>query len=169
MWLRGTLPDDLRTIRILVYGYVGTTTDGNSFQGLHDIASTLHTALGTMLSETNMGKRRPLIFIAHALGGLILRKLMMNMSYDDFLDKQILKSILGMLFFGVPNQGMDVESLMTMTEGQANQGLISLLSKRTSDDILKPLSEDLILHSIFERLLNHIVLRNLQEFHSGGL
>ena len=94
---------------------------------------------------------------------------MMNMSYDDFLDKQILKSILGMLFFGVPNQGMDVESLMTMTEGQANQGLISLLSKRTSDDILKPLSEDLILHSIFERLLNHIVLRNLQEFHSGRL
>jgi hypothetical protein len=36
----------------------------------------------------------------------------------------ILNSIYGALFFGVPNQGMDIESLIPMVKNQVNRGLL---------------------------------------------
>jgi protein SERAC1 len=62
---------------------------------------------------------------------------MRNASTDD---PDILNSIYGALFFGVPNQGMDIKSLIPMVENQVNQGLLhsisnesQLLRKQTRD------------------------------------
>lgn len=60
---------------------------------------------------------------------------------DASTDKpDILNSIYGALFFGVPNQGMDIKSLIPMVDSQVNQGLLhsisnesQLLRKQTRD------------------------------------
>jgi protein SERAC1 len=46
-------------------------------------------------------------------------------------DPDILDSIYGALFFGVPNQGMNVESLIPMVENQVNQGLLHSMSNES--------------------------------------
>lgn len=53
---------------------------------------------------------------------------MRNGSADDV---DIFNSIYGALFFGVPNQGMDIKSLIPMVEGQVNQGLLHSLSNES--------------------------------------
>ena len=43
----------------------------------------------------------------------------------------LLSSIYGALFFGVPNQGMDIESLIPMVENQVNQALLHSLGSES--------------------------------------
>lgn len=51
-----------------------------------------------------------------------------------------LKFIYGALFFGVPNQGMDITSLIPMVKSQLNQSLLHSLSTM-SDLLLKQCRE----------------------------
>jgi hypothetical protein len=50
----------------------------------------------------------------------------------NHVDKIILYSIYGALFFGVPNRGMEVESLLAMSSGQANENMLRMLDKSSS-------------------------------------
>lgn len=50
--------------------------------------------------------------------------------------REIFDSVYGALFFGVPNHGMKIESLIPMVEGQPNRGLlhsIDTLSQQLSE------------------------------------
>lgn len=51
------------------------------------------------------------------------------MHLDPQIGRTILDSVYGGLFFGVPNQGMTVESLIPMVWGQPNRFLLDTLSK----------------------------------------
>jgi hypothetical protein len=57
------------------------------------------------------------------------------MSDGDDSDKANFKSICGMLFFGVPNQGMPVDQWIPMVQDQPNRFFIEQLCN--SSDILK--------------------------------
>lgn len=48
-------------------------------------------------------------------------------------DKAVLKSLRGILFFGTPNQGMDIKSLIPMVEGQANEDFLRSLGTDSAD------------------------------------
>ncbi|KFY07164.1 hypothetical protein V492_07388, partial [Pseudogymnoascus sp. VKM F-4246] len=130
MWLCDDLPYNLETARIITYGYESQLHTSQSFQGLEALASTLRTSL------RNMAKRKPLFFVAHSLGGLVVKEAIIQMhdeSHDGF---DALKYIYGALFFGVPGQGMDISSLIPMVESQPNQALLHSLST-ISDLLLK--------------------------------
>jgi len=58
----------------------------------------------------------------------------------DSENDKFVKSIYGALFFGVPSQGMDVDSLRPIVKDQANEFL--LLSLRHVSEILKTQSRD---------------------------
>ena len=60
------------------------------------------------------------MFIAHSLDGLVLKQAMVQISSGDAADSRNFKATYGLLFFGVPNQGMDISSLLTMVRGQPN-------------------------------------------------
>lgn len=49
----------------------------------------------------------------------------------DARSLELLRSIYGVLFFGVPNQGLDIESLIPMVEGQPNETFLRTLSRDT--------------------------------------
>ena len=66
-------------------------------------------------------KRKLLFFITHSLGGLIVKEVLYNTSTHD---SDILNLIYRALFFGVPNQGIDIKSLIPIVENQVNQGLL---------------------------------------------
>jgi hypothetical protein len=46
------------------------------------------------------------------------------MKGGDEIDKEIFNSIYGVLFFGVPNQGIRIEHWLPMVKGQPNENLV---------------------------------------------
>uniref|UniRef100_A0A0D2XG25 DUF676 domain-containing protein n=1 Tax=Fusarium oxysporum (strain Fo5176) TaxID=660025 RepID=A0A0D2XG25_FUSOF len=67
-------------------------------------------------------KKRPLVFIGHSLGGLIIKELlvMQNEPGGDETDMLNLRATGGALFFGVPHRGMDNSALLAAIGLQAN-------------------------------------------------
>ncbi|KAB2572339.1 Agglutinin [Lasiodiplodia theobromae] len=136
MWLRDALPGDIPTARILIYGYNTTTVQSSSFQNLSDLGRALQTDIRE-ISEPY----RPIIFIGHSLGGLVIKQAIAKMSEDRYdQDVSILQSIAAFIFFGVPHQGMAVGSLVPLMGDQPNRALLESLGRNS--DLLKRLQRD---------------------------
>lgn len=55
---------------------------------------------------------------------LIALKAIVEMKGGDGIDKENFTSIYGVLFFGVPNQGIRIEHWLPMVKGQPNENLV---------------------------------------------
>ncbi|KAF5235110.1 hypothetical protein FAUST_7282 [Fusarium austroamericanum] len=72
---------------------------------------------------------KPIIFVAHSLGGLIVKQTLITLSKsknDD--DLKLMKAVYGIVFFGVPHMGMDISSLIAMVGDGPNRFLIESIS-----------------------------------------
>ena len=130
MWIRDALPEQLPGARVMLYGYDSTLANSTSSQNLGDVASRFRESL-----SVNIGGRtccRPLIFIAHSLGGLVLKQAILQMASGDSTDLENLRATFAIFFFGVPNQGMDIKSLYAMVRGQVNIQLLAACDKNSS-------------------------------------
>lgn len=127
MWLRDALPECLSNARVMIYGYDSKLVGSHSFQNLGDVGSRFRASLKVALGP--VPRERPLIFLAHSLGGLVLKEAMVQMVSGSDADSRNFKATFGILFFGVPNQGMDISSLLSMVRGQPNLHFLSTLSK----------------------------------------
>ncbi|KFX90596.1 hypothetical protein V490_06374 [Pseudogymnoascus sp. VKM F-3557] len=133
MWLCDSLPRDLPGAQIMIYGYDTQLHGSKSFQDLESLASSLRasiTAQRTLGSTNAKSMAVPLVFIAHSLGGLIVKEAIIQMEKDK-KHQDLLESIYGALFFGVPSQGMDIASLIPMVKCQPNQALLHTLGKES--------------------------------------
>lgn len=88
MWLRDALPhhiireaDSKPYARVMVYGYQSSLPQSQSIQNFEDLATSLHTDLLELVSATTP---RPIIFIAHSLGGLIVKQVSFYLGYAPF-------------------------------------------------------------------------------------
>lgn len=72
MWVRDALPRYLPNVRAILYGYDTTLVDSRSFQSIGEISGTLRDRLIPMAYST--AHSRPIIFLAHSLGGIVLKK-----------------------------------------------------------------------------------------------
>jgi len=87
MWLRDSLPYDLvfdedskPTVRIMTYGYDSTIPGSGSIQDIEDLATSIHSSLlGLVTHNTSV---KPIIFIAHSLGGLIIKQASVRLPQD---------------------------------------------------------------------------------------
>ena len=172
MWLTDSLPRKLPYARVMTYGF-NTKLEGNtSNQHIDVLANYLLNSLEAMRSNTRVwepghnthappsehdnGALRPLIFIAHSLGGLVVKEVLLvfrnpclttnslsqaMMSAINSADHQpLLESIHGALFFGVPSRGMDIKALRPMVRDQPNEYLLHTLGPET--DFLRRQSMD---------------------------
>jgi hypothetical protein len=132
MWIRDALPRALPMSRAILYGYDTTLLDSNSFQSIVDLASSLIDHLKA--NGWYLVSSKPLVFLAHSLGGIILKEAFSMMASGDDQGQFILSRFLGGIFFGVPSYGMKTSHLRAMVRGQVNEQVINDLS--TSSEYL---------------------------------
>jgi hypothetical protein len=77
MWLRDALPHDITgedkkpLARVMVYGYESSLPQSKSVQNLEDLGTSFHSSLLALAPTATL---RPIIFVAHSLGGLIVKQ-----------------------------------------------------------------------------------------------
>ncbi|KAJ1338605.1 nephrocystin-3 [Microdochium nivale] len=109
-WLRDLLPEDLTQARILCWGYDANTHAANrvSWQYLYDHAKSL---VSDLCSERQLSNctERPIIFIAHSLGGIVLKSALIHSDAaraGALVEHRSIKlSTCGIFFMGTPHQG----------------------------------------------------------------
>ncbi|EKG20604.1 Actin-like protein [Macrophomina phaseolina MS6] len=113
----------------MIYGYNSKLTEES--RGMERIMDDE----GTFLSELNrtgkaeQEKRRPILFVAHSFGGILLTYVTVSVVTEDILRIDLLKSLIdaafsgnaqnntvcnatyGMLFFGTPHKGISMDNI----------------------------------------------------------
>ncbi|CAH0052972.1 unnamed protein product, partial [Clonostachys solani] len=125
IWLRDFLPQDFSNIRVLLYGYDSTLPGSHSKQSIADLGNALMETVTAFRSKTQT-LRRPIIFISHSLGGLLIKEaLLLSRRKFGETNPTISRATYGILFFGVPNHGLRNEQLRTLVDGQPNKAFIN--------------------------------------------
>lgn len=152
MWLRDFLPEAIPTARILTYGYDSKLLDNNSTASIVEFSRNFLEAL-TSARASNEERFRPIIFVGHSLGGLVIKEVrtlqflnrviktntflqaLIVASRSRDIKRYIFLSCYALLLFGVPNRGLEIASLRCMVKGQPNAKLIEDLDQ--SSDFLR--------------------------------
>lgn len=153
MWLRDQLPNGTPAalVRVITYGYDAPLIGSNSFKTVENIADFFARSLRT----AGLGADRPLIFLAHSLGGIILKQMIVQLAAGPQTGNLLLHSILGGIFFGVPNWGIRNDHWLPLVEGRPNEALVRDLGWKST-----------YLMSLDERFRNLSIL-NQMSFHWG--
>lgn len=77
MWIRDCLPKDLPGTRAIIYGFNTKLVESRSFQFISDLASELVSHLETYGGA--QGRIKPTAFLAHSLGGLVLKQALVQL------------------------------------------------------------------------------------------
>jgi hypothetical protein len=124
LWLRDVLPKTLPKARILTYGYDTALVKNKSKESIRDLAKVFLDALSDFRYETQT-QRRPLCFIGHSLGGVVLKEALAIAELNQDADfHEVVLSTYGLILLGVPNLGLRHPQLMTMVEGNPNQQFV---------------------------------------------
>ncbi|KEY71346.1 hypothetical protein S7711_10245, partial [Stachybotrys chartarum IBT 7711] len=116
--------------RVVTFGYESGVAGSNNIQNLEDLGTMLHNSLLPLISSPIV---RPVIFIAHSLGGLIVKQALISLSKSkNEEDQRLLQAVYGIVFFGVPHDGMDITSLIPMVGDGPNRFLLESLSRINS-------------------------------------
>ena len=101
--------------RVLTFGYVADLyEDSNSMMAIRDYSSMLSATL--LNHRQNKLTRRPLVFICHDIGGLIVKRMLVKCSNKTAGSPfaQLLKSTKCVVFFGTPHRGhRSLERILT--------------------------------------------------------
>lgn len=139
MWIRDAIPKSVPGLRTLIYGYDSKLEGSNSFQSISDIARTLVWELKT--AGWSSPSSKPIIFLAHSLGGLVLKEAIVQIADREKSVAAILDNVLGAIMFGVPSLGMEQSHLLAMVEGQPTEPLVQDLSRDGDNNYLVRLNE----------------------------
>lgn len=108
--------------RILTYGYdadVVSFTDGASRDRIHNHAEALIAALAAN-RHLRKAQERPIIFVAHSLGGLVVKRALIYSAEIRGNNTAYLRSIFvstyGLLFLGTPHMGADLAKWGSLLE-----------------------------------------------------
>ncbi|KAH8665485.1 hypothetical protein BGZ61DRAFT_366836 [Ilyonectria robusta] len=124
VWLRDFLPKDVPNIRVLLYGYDTTLPGSLSKQSIEDLGGALLEQIIAYRASDGTS-HRPIIFIGHSLGGLLIKEVLVRARRrDSNANSNLSKASYGFLFFGVPNLGLRNDQLRTLLRGQPNEAFI---------------------------------------------
>ncbi|KAF7502176.1 hypothetical protein GJ744_006772 [Endocarpon pusillum] len=145
MWLRDFLSKDLPCCRTMIYGY-------NSKLSSHGIDTIMDYSRGLIeelkkVRKTEELRRRPIFFIAHSFGGIILAhslvKAVQTTEDDDPTIAALHRATYGMLLFGIPHKGLVVDDIQKMLAGHSSHPRNALLEQiKNKSDLLASQLED---------------------------
>ncbi|KAL8995566.1 MAG: hypothetical protein Q9188_006778 [Gyalolechia gomerana] len=159
--------------RVLVYGYdadVTSFTDGASKDQIHNHAEQLIAALQSN-RRIRKATERPIVWVAHSLGGLVVKRALIYSSEIRGIKTEHLRSVFvstyGILFLGTPHHGSDIAQWGNRLEWICSV----MLPKRVVDtqpqlvDALKTNNETL---QVIDRQFIQIMSRfHIYFFHEG--
>ncbi|ROV91125.1 hypothetical protein VSDG_07824 [Cytospora chrysosperma] len=98
-WARGGIRKEVNMARVLSYDHGGDITNSKNLKSMAD-------ELMTHVCAERAGKlaRRPLFFICHSIGGLVV-KLALTMAQRDKQHRSIVEDCYGVTFFATPHRG----------------------------------------------------------------
>ncbi|KAG6364552.1 hypothetical protein INS49_006154 [Diaporthe citri] len=133
-WPKDLLPVQYPSARILVYGYDTRVTNylsgSTNENSIHSHGKDLLYSLAACRSLD-----RPLVFIAHSLGGIVVKEMLASSSnsLDDL--ENVVASTAAVIFLGTPHRGSPDLALL----GDRARSMISALRMRTNPAILDAL------------------------------
>ena len=111
MWLKDFLPPEIPFARIMTFGYDSTVLLSKSVAKIEDKALELlnQLSLERSLLEPADSNGRPIVFIGHSLGGILVKKaiILAHERSDEPEYKDILDNTKGIAFLGTPHRGSD--------------------------------------------------------------
>ncbi|RYP61328.1 hypothetical protein DL771_010167 [Monosporascus sp. 5C6A] len=131
MWIRDDLPKHLQRVRAVIYGYRTKLHDSQSFQTIPDLA---HEFIDQLLAYGwGCSSAKPIAFLAHSLGGLVLKEalIQLNKSQDQAY-QTLIDLIQGVIFFGVPNLGMEQAHFRTIVRNNPNEALVDDIARNSN-------------------------------------
>lgn len=115
-WPRDLIPHILPDARVLTYGYDAQIKRPHepaaSNLSVYDIASDFLVALE---AERRCDPSRPVLFVAHSLGGIIVKEMLRRSSDTRLVQAHLTKvftSTVGIIFLGTPHAGADPRGLL---------------------------------------------------------
>ena len=110
LWLRDFLKDDFPDARIYSVGYNSKVAFNFGTGRLHSFARELLVNI-QRTRETEDEKQRPILFVCHSMGGLVVKKALLVAHFPEVHYKNILDSTTAVLFLGTPHGGSDITAL----------------------------------------------------------
>lgn len=124
------MPKRVPGIRFTTYGYDTKLYGSKSFQITSNIALTL---VQTMVAiGWSAPSSKPIVFLAHSLGGIILKQALIMLAGGDIHYRALLAKVKGAILFGVPSEGMRIPDLFSMLGTQPNTALLEELSDQST-------------------------------------
>ncbi|KFY85713.1 hypothetical protein V500_08165 [Pseudogymnoascus sp. VKM F-4518 (FW-2643)] len=121
MWLRDYLPRDAPNARILTYGYYSKLQDGTAVNILQDHTNKFVHGLMDMREEGQCDSR-PIIFIGHSLGCLIIKKTLTDAVSLGINSSRI--PVREIIFLAAPHRGLNITALQTLVRGKATEQMV---------------------------------------------
>jgi hypothetical protein len=109
---------------------------------VYDIASDL---LASLEAECRLKPSRPIVFIAHSLGGIVVKEtLRRSYGYENHHNhlRQVYKSTAAIMFFGTPHGGADPRGLLAHITERVARAVGFTVNEKIVDTLL-PTSERL--------------------------
>ncbi|KAJ8127228.1 hypothetical protein O1611_g6408 [Lasiodiplodia mahajangana] len=140
-WPRDLLKDDLRNVRVITWGYDANIANAFTYASEESLFGHATTLLND-IARLRRGITRPIIFICHSLGGLVVKQaLITSDSYKAHGRHpslgEIYNDTVGVIFMGTPHRGSSKE-----TYGEIAAKVAKLSLRRPNDQLLQTLRPD---------------------------
>ncbi|KAK3305960.1 Alpha/Beta hydrolase protein [Chaetomium strumarium] len=114
-WPRDLLPAVLPSARVLSFTYSADIYGNTSVTGIRGNANAL---LARLRDRRERADGRPIVFVAHSLGGIILKQAL-YLSQHDRRFHGLLDATRGLIFYGTPHFGADRSRWLSMAKSFA--------------------------------------------------
>ncbi|KAJ5363029.1 hypothetical protein N7541_003873 [Penicillium brevicompactum] len=105
-WPQDLLKEDIPNARIMTFGYNTMVQRGTQAVNQGNLFSHAKNLLYDLESTRRKTPTRPLIFVAHSLGGILVKEVLRRAESDpDDKIKRVYFSTIGVFFFGTPHRG----------------------------------------------------------------
>ena len=112
-WPRDLLPRAFPQARVVTWGYdvqieglLAATSQASIYHHAENLLSDL-----VMLRKLDAAKSKPLIFIAHSLGGIVVKDALSLSGHASTVINAVLPATIGVMFLGTPHHGSGAASL----------------------------------------------------------
>ncbi|KAM7206365.1 hypothetical protein V8F20_002714 [Naviculisporaceae sp. PSN 640] len=148
LWLRDSLPKVVPNARVFLYAYNSNLVFSQTKERFMDKANDLLEALRI---ERKKAPDRPIIFLAHSLGGILIEQALVNAQNNpEYLS--IRRATTGLLFFGTPHGGGN-RSLVAL--GSLVARATTKLGFNEKSDIVQALQKGSVFSDILKESFRH--------------